>query len=725
MSPLSSLTSILACLSVAYAATSWTVTPFNPAAIPLAVRSPYLSAWLAQGAGNALNDVWPTFWTGAIVGWAGFINVDGQSYSFLGAPDVPSASFQKAVQKSFEFTSTQSIFVLSAGPVDLTATFLSPVEPSDLANQSFPFSYLALSAAATDGQSHSVQVYTDISAEWVSGDDSLTVNWTTTVGDIITHQVQLEDQTVFGEVNDRIQQGSAFHSTINSTGTTFQTGEDIIVRAQFIQSGVLANTQDSNFRAVSDQWPVFALAHDLGTISAASDPVILSIGHVRDPAIEYLIANDATQNRSLFFWSQVSSIGDAISTFLHDFPNALARANAFDAQVDADASKISANYSALVALSIRQGFGAIEITLSKDASGQFNTSDIMAFLKEISSDGNVNTVDVIFPTWPLLLYTSPVIGKYLLVPLFAYQATGQYPNAWAVHDMGASYPKALGHNDGNDEPMPLEESGNMVIMTLSYFQRTGDNSLITTYFDLLDQWTQFLITDALIPENQISTDDFAGSLANQTNLAIKGIVGIKAMSEIATVVGDTARSTNYSSIAASYVPQWQQFATSSDGKHLTLSYGNNSSWGLSYNMFADVLLNTSVFPTSVYDMQTAWYKTVVNEFGVPLDTRHTYTKSDWQSWTAALVTSTIVRDIFINSVYKYAADEENSQPLGDWYETLNGDVEGFKARPVVGGHLALLALQAARSDTAKLASPSGLTEMPRNFGSTSGSRSTN
>jgi len=270
-----------------------------------------------------------------------------------------------------------------------------------------------------------------------------------------------------------------------------------------------------------------------------------------------------------------------------------------------------------------------------------------------------------------------------------------------------------------------EESGNMVIMTLSYYQRTGDSSLMTTYFDLLDQWTQFLITDALIPENQISTDDFAGSLANQTNLAIKGIVGIKAMAEIASIVGDTARSSNYSSIAASYVPQWQQFATSSDGKHLTLSYGNDSSWGLSYNMFADVLLNTSVFPASVYDMQTAWYSTVVNEFGVPLDTRHTYTKSDWQSWTAALVTSTTMRDTFINSVYKYAADEENSQPLGDWYETLNGDVESFRARPVVGGHLASLALQAVRSDEGSIPANiggSGLTESP-NSGSAFTTRS--
>jgi hypothetical protein len=105
----------------------------------------------------------------------------------------------------------------------------------------------------------------------------------------------------------------------------------------------------------------------------------------------------------------------------------------------------------------------------------------------------------------------------------------------------------------------------MLIMTLSYTQKSNDKSLISTYvsmtlplafihrlngnipqFNLLDQWTQFLITDSLIPANQISTDDFAGSLANQTNLAIKGIVGIKAMSSIASLVGDSARSSNYS-----------------------------------------------------------------------------------------------------------------------------------------------------------------------------------
>ncbi|KAH8120127.1 DUF1793-domain-containing protein [Phellopilus nigrolimitatus] len=678
--------------SFARGAVTWSATPFNPAAVPLAVRTPYLSTWLPQGAGTALNGNWSSFWTGTTLGWAGYVRVDGTVYNFLGAPTVSGADTTKATQKSLEFTATQSTFVMTAGPVDLTVLFLSPVEPNDLVRQSLPFSYLSLAAASNDGKSHSVQVYTDITGEWITGNNSLTANWTTSVGNIITHQVQLVDQTPYSEISDHIQQGSAFYSIAKSSGTTYQTGEDTVVRGQFINSGSLGNTQDTNFRAVSDKWPVFALAEDLGEVNQASTPVVFSVGHFRDPAVEYIVANNQTQQRSAYFLTAYSTPADAISFFLSDYNAALSSADAFDFKLASDAKAISSDYADVVALSIRQAFGATEITVSKNPDGSFNSSDVLVFMKEISSDGNVNTVDVIFPSWPIFLYANAKLGRFLLEGLFQYQATGQYPNKYSAHDLGAAYPKAVGHNDGNDEKMPVEESGNMLIMSLSYTQATNDTSMISTYFDLLDQWTQYLITDSLIPENQISTDDFAGSLANQTNLAIKGIIGIKAMSVISGLVGDTARESNYSSIASSYVTQWQKYATASSGDHLTLSYGNDSSWGLSYNLYADKLLQTNIFPQSVYDMQTAWYKTVANSFGVPLDTRHTYTKTDWQLFTAGLVTDTTSRDLLISSVRKFAADGLSYAPFADWYETTDGTPEVFRARPVAGGHLALLVL---------------------------------
>ena len=69
---------------------------------------------------------------------------------------------------------------------------------------------------------------------------------------------------------------------------------------------------------------------------------------------------------------------------------------------------------------------------------------------------------------------------------------------------------------------------------------------------------------------------------------------------------------------------------------------------------------------------------------------HTYTKSDWEIWAAAVVTDQDVRNALIEKVVAYASNGLNDVPLSDWYETLEGTVSGFRARPVVGGHLALL-----------------------------------
>ena len=93
----------------------------------------------------------------------------------------------------------------------------------------------------------------------------------------------------------------------------------------------------------------------------------------------------------------------------------------------------------------------------------------------------MNTIDVIFPAWPLFLYTNPKLGSDLLEVHYRYQASGQYPNKWALHDIGAHYPNATAHNDGNDEAMPVEESGNHMIMALSYARATGDLSQIKKY----------------------------------------------------------------------------------------------------------------------------------------------------------------------------------------------------------------------------------------------------
>ncbi|KAH9938229.1 uncharacterized protein B0H18DRAFT_1112408 [Fomitopsis serialis] len=670
------LVALFACVGYAHGSIAWKATPFNPPSVPLAVRSPYSSAWLPQnaGSGSALSNTWPQFWNGDTLGWAGFVKVDGVSYIFWEL-----LQWQRLRTNKLRRPACR-VFVLTAGPIQLTVTFLSPVEPTSLVNQSIPFSYMSVYATPTDANSHSVQVYSDISSEWVSGTDSQKVNWTTTTGDVIIHQVQLENQTLFTDSGDRVQYGAVYYASQSSSSTTWQTGQDLVLRAQFINNGTLLNTQDTNFRAINNDWPCFAFAHDLGNITGQSDTVVFVVGHARDPAISYVATGGTMQSRSSLYLSQFSSTNDAITTFVEDYSNALSRANILDAEINKDTTAISSNYTDIVALSVRQTFGAMEFTYTPG-----NASDVMVFVKEISSSDSVSTTDLLFSAWPLFLYTNAAIGKAALLPLLEYQATGQYPNKWACHDLGPAYPKAPGYPKGNDTRMPVEEDGNMLIMALSYTQKTNDKSLITTYYSLLDQWAQYLVSNTLEPTNQLSSDAFAGSLTNQTDLALKGIIGIKAMAEIASLLGNSSANSNYNSIASSYVQKWQQMATTSDGIHLTLQYGNSSSWGISYNMYADKLLGTNIVPSSVYEMQTEWYTSVENTYGVPLDTRNTYVLSNWEIWAAATMTTTSAQNQLINYVHKYLSSSLNSVPASDW------------ARPVVGGHLALLVTSASNS----------------------------
>jgi hypothetical protein len=104
-------------------------------------------------------------------------------------------------------------------------------------------------------------------------------------------------------------------------------------------------------------------------VKAATAPVVYSLGHVRDPAVSYVISPkkgvSKQQDRSLLFWGSYSSITHVITDFMNDFSAALSRANTLDQRIEADASKISSNYAAIVALSIRQAMAATEITISK------------------------------------------------------------------------------------------------------------------------------------------------------------------------------------------------------------------------------------------------------------------------------------------------------------------------------------------------------------------------
>jgi len=235
----------------------------------------------------------------------------------------------------------------------------------------------------------------------------------------------------------------------------------------------------------------------------------------------------------------------------------------------------------------------------------------------------MNTGDVISPFHPLLLYTNPELLMLLLKSLFENQEASNYPNQFSIHDIGAHYPNATGHPLGDDEAMPVEECGNMLIMILKYAQRMGNTTYLNQHYQILNKWTQFLISDALVPASQLSADDFAGHLANQTNLALKGIIGIAAMAQIANLTGHEADAANCTQTSNDYIEQWYTLGTSdlSDPPHTTFAYGQKDTHGLLYNLFADRELGLDLVVQDTYDQHSAFYPTVAEEFGVALDAR--------------------------------------------------------------------------------------------------------
>jgi hypothetical protein len=481
-----------------------------------------------------------------------------------------------------------------------------------------------------------------------------------------------------------------YYATNARNGVTYQSGFDEKVRSAFATDGKLASTNDTNFRAINDSQPVFGYGVDLGSVGASPVSTLFSMGLCQDEAIQFLGADGLTVLPSL--WKSYFADDVAALTFFHkDYSESSKLSSELDDQILKDSiAAAGQNYATLSTLAARQAFAATQLVGTEEKH--------YLFLKEISSNGNTQTVDVIYPASPVFFYTNPDLVKLLLDPHFENQESGHYPNKWAVHDLGAHYPNATGHPAGDDEPMPLEECGNNIIMVLAYVQRSGNTDYVKQHYTILKQWAEYLIEDSLYPAEQLSTDDFAGHLANQTNLALKGIIGIEAMSQLASLINETADAANYTAIAHDYIKQWQTLGinNATSPPHAMLNYGNTSTWGLLYNLYNDRLLNTDLVPQYVYDTQSAFYPTVKETYGVPLDTRNRYyTKSDWELFCAAIADAG-TRDMFITDLARWVNETPTSKPFTDLYQTNDGTFPPgleFKARPVVGGMFALLLLE--------------------------------
>ncbi|KIK65886.1 hypothetical protein GYMLUDRAFT_1027569 [Collybiopsis luxurians FD-317 M1] len=431
---------------------------------------------------------------------------------------------------SYQVTPTRSILNLTAGKMAINVTFLSPIEPDDLVKQSFPFTYIYFEASSTDGNSHSLQIYEDISGEWISSNSLNGMQWNTIVSNtIIYHEAQRLPIQFMTETNNVAEDGVVYHVTNTGSGVAFQTGWDIVLRSLFLNNGSLVNSQDTADRAIGDRWPVLAFSRDLGTIQSTQSPVVWGIGVARNRDMIYTTTT-GNQTRQPYFFTKYSDVPTAMADFMSDAANALQRAINLDSQIVSDANKISSNYADLVSLASRQAMAGMEITAGSDSNGKVNKSDILIFTKDTGNSQRTNPVETLYASFPAFLCINASWTGYLLEPLLQYGSSGFYNEDFAAGDLGNNFPSAV----GNDNPLPfsaMESSSDMLIMAWAHATFSGDGSLLSSYYPTLKKWTDTLISEhPLTPNGFISADELSN--ANMTNLAIKGILAIRAMAEI-------------------------------------------------------------------------------------------------------------------------------------------------------------------------------------------------
>uniref|UniRef100_UPI000A81EBCB DUF1793 domain-containing protein n=1 Tax=Candidatus Symbiothrix dinenymphae TaxID=467085 RepID=UPI000A81EBCB len=140
----------------------------------------------------------------------------------------------------------------------------------------------------------------------------------------------------------------------------------------------------------------------------------------------------------------------------------------------------------------------------------------------------------------------------------------------------------------------------------------------------------------------------------------------------------------YTAKAKEMAAEWVKMAD--DGDHYRLTFDKSNTWSQKYNLVWDKLLKMNIFPKDVAQKEIAYYLGKQNKYGLPLDNRKTYTKTDWIMWTATLADDKATFEQFIDPLYLFQNETIDRMPMSDWVFTDKPTHTGFKARAVVGGY---------------------------------------
>jgi hypothetical protein len=633
----------------------------------LVTSDPYLSIWSEA---DHLNDDVTRHWTHREHSLVSLIRIDGKAYRLMGNDPKETPPFP---QVSVSVLSTRSIYEFDNAEVHVTVTFMTPALPDDLEAFSLPLSYITWEVRSVDAKPHAVQIYDSVSSQLVVNNFQEKVEWgRESAGKLTALRIGTTSQKVVGSSGDdhRINWGYAYLAAdARQSRGALGAHQDLV--STFVKSGSLPVANDTRMpRAVTDNQPVMALVFDLGSVDAT--PVERSV----------IVAYDEIFSIKYFgkklrpFWCRTGlTAARMLERAARDYHELTKRCAAFDAEVMKDATAAGgAKYAAICALAYRECAAACG--LAADDNGQ-----PLFFTKENTSNGDIATVDVFFPMDPQWILFSPALAKATLVPILSYAASWHWKFPNAPHDLG-TYPIAKGTDDGG-EGMPVEESGNMLILCDAIAQADGNAKFVSPWWPKLTQWAQYLEQYGLDPENQLCTDDFMGHLAHNANLSIKAILGLAAYGDLCRMRGDKANAERYRNLAKVDADHWMKVAA--EGEHYRLAFDKPNTWSQKYNLVWDRILVLNIFPPDVARKEIAHYKTVMQKYGVPLDSRTHLTKTDWSIWSATLAENQSDFEAIISPIYDYLDQTTTRDPLADSYETDKIQSGGMHARPVVGG----------------------------------------
>lgn len=581
----------------------------------------------------------------------------------------------EAKQLSAMVLPTQTYYRFEAGGVELGLVFTAPVLCDDLYLMSRPVNYVTYEVKSSDNKTHDVQIYFEATPEWAVNTPEQPVVSTREEADGLTFlKAGTTEQNILGKKGDnvRIDWGYFYLVGKKSDRTAMMVDDYYTTKKAFTEKGSVSNTVNKNLPAqMSKEMTALAYSDDLGKVGAKAVSDFLMIGYDDLYSIQYFKEN------LMPYWKKDGkvTIGQEFKSAARDYKKILARCDKFDKELMSEAKKCGGQeYAELCALAYRQAIAAHKLVADKKGN-------LLFLSKENFSNGSIGTVDITYPSAPLFLKYNPELAKALMNHIFDYSESGRWKKPFAAHDVG-SYPLANGQTYGGD--MPVEESGNMLILTAAIADQEGNAKYAEKHWEVLTTWANYLLENGLDPENQLCTDDFAGHFAHNANLSIKAIMGIACYGKLADMLGKKDVAQKYIREAKDMATKWMSMAA--DGDHYKLTFDKAGTWSQKYNLVWDELLGLNIFPKELMETEIPYYLTKQNTYGLPLDSRRMYTKSDWIIWTATMSPDLVTFQKFINPLYKYANETSSRVPISDWHETRSGKLVGFQARSVVGGY---------------------------------------